>query len=295
MSNFLARCIFAVIWIVTLPPLGMLYIMERPLAFILQNLLSYRKYIIKVNLNKSFPEKSGEDLSVITKKYYLWMARIFIESIKALHWSTKKLRKRFHLVNPEILLEHSSAKQDIIILTGHTANWEWTPGAICPLGFDLLGIYKPQTNKVFDLLTQMIRKKEGIIPTPMKGTMRVLSEQMKSESKPRALLLIADQIPALGDIHYWETFLNQPTAWFTGAEKIALRKRLPVYFLKTKQVKKGFYSAEFLPLFDGESKTSDLEITQFYIHALEKTIQENPAHWLWSHRRWKHQPENLSL
>jgi len=295
MKRLLAFCIYCIIWVLTLPPLEILFILERPLAFILQKVLKYRLSIIRTNMSKSFPEKSVKDLLIYEKQYYLWLSRIFIESVKAMHWSIDKLGKRIDVVNPEIFEEFVERNQDIIVLAGHTANWEWSPAAICPSGFDLLGIYKPQSSRTFDLLTVMIRKKKGVIPTPMKGTLRALQSESTTKARPRALLLIADQIPALGDIHFWQSFLNQETAWFTGGEKIALKKKLPVVYLRTKQVKKGKYSAEIIPLYDGEDSMAKLDITKFYIHALEQTILDHPPHWLWSHRRWKHQPEDVSL
>jgi Kdo2-lipid IVA lauroyltransferase/acyltransferase len=33
---------------------------------------------------------------------------------------------------------------------------------------------------------------------------------------------------------------------------------------------------------------ADNVLTQQYITMLENLIREEPAYWLWSHRRWKH-------
>jgi KDO2-lipid IV(A) lauroyltransferase len=295
MSKVFAFVLYGIIGLLTLPPLGVLYLLEKPMTWLLKDILKYRRDIVESNFSKSFPEWSGEDLLLYTKRYYSWLSRVFLESFKAMHWSVNRLNKQFEVINPEILEEYAEEKQDVIVITGHTANWEWTPGAICPYGFDLIGVYKPQTSKTFDYLTYLIRKKKSVLPTPMRGTLRAIGQSAPVGQQPRALLLIADQIPAKGDIHYWSTFLNQETAWFKGAEKIALKKKLPVLYMKTSEVKKGKYSAEFLPLYDGSGPTADNEITDFYIHALEQTIRENPSHWLWSHRRWKHRREDVSL
>lgn len=295
MNKILVYCLYGLIGLLTLPPIGILYSLSPIIAWILRSVLGYRKDIIQDNLRRSFPEKSEKDLSVIEKSYYSWLGRIVIESFKAMHWSLESMQKRVRVINPGILTEYSKLGQDIIILTGHTGNWEWSPAAVGPYGFDVLGVYKPQTNKNFDLLTRLIRAKKGLKPIPMKGTIRAIKEGKKPGNNPRALLLIADQIPSLGDIHFWTDFLNQTTAWFTGGEKLATRFRLPVLYLKFYEEKTGHYCGEFLPLYEGDESIEGNEITKFYIHALEQTIKENPSHWLWSHRRWKHQPENISL
>jgi lauroyl/myristoyl acyltransferase len=38
------------------------------------------------------------------------------------------------------------------------------------------------------------------------------------------------------------------------------------------------------------------EITKLHAQKLEQQILDNPARWLWSHKRWKHQkPSNWNL
>lgn len=295
MAKILANVYFRLIWIFSLPPLWVVYAGIKPIAWILRKIIKYRKQVIDENLANSFPEKSGEELLFLSKHNYQWMVRIFFEAVKALHFSCSRLGKRVQVMNPELLKQFAEQQQNIIILAGHTGNWEWSPSAVCPNGFDLLGVYKPQSSKTFDHLTYLIRKKKGVIPIPMKATFREITKAGIPGGKPKALLLIADQIPALGDIHYWNSFLNQPSAWFTGGAKIACKMDLPVLFLKMLQRKPGYYSVEFVPLrYPGDS-SSEQEITNFYTHALEETIREQPAHWLWSHRRWKHRIEDVSL
>lgn len=293
MIRLLAGLLYGVVWLLSLPPLRFLYLPERPAAWILRNILGYRKHIIRNNLSQSFPEKSGEDLLQLEKEYYRWMYRLLAESLKAMHWSANRLARQIDIINPEILHRTSQSK-DVIILAGHTGNWEWIPGAVCQQGLHLLGVYKPQTSAVFDRLTQWIRTKKQVTPVPMKSTIRLMQDAPGSDNG-RALLLIADQIPARGDIHFWHPFLNHDTAWFTGAEKIAEKKDLPVLYLRMNPIRKGRYRAEFLPLRESNEPSAPGDITRFYIHALEATIRANPAYWLWSHRRWKHRRDQLSL
>jgi KDO2-lipid IV(A) lauroyltransferase len=63
--------------------------------------------------------------------------------------------------------------------------------------------------------------------------------------------------------------------------------------MNIRKVKRGYYEVEFIPLFDNPKETREHEITQKHVEVLEKIIRAEPAYWLWSHRRWKHQrPKN---
>jgi KDO2-lipid IV(A) lauroyltransferase len=217
-----------------------------------------------------------------------------VEAIKAMHWSTNAMKKRIKLTNPEILEQFSSSGQNIIVLAGHTGNWEWLPALISPYGFDLLGVYKRQSSKTFNELSLMIRKKDGVIPVAMKETARAL-HQPSDNGKPRALLLIADQVPAKPDIQFWGDFLNQQTGWFKGGEKIADKYRMPVFFMNVIKTGNGFYEGTAIPVSLEPWKDKKDDITIKYIKLLEDNIRAQPENWLWSHRRWKHQPEDISL
>jgi len=37
--------------------------------------------------------------------------------------------------------------------------------------------------------------------------------------------------------------------------------------------------------------TAEFEITEMHTRFLEDMLIEEPSYWLWSHRRWKYQPE----
>ena len=50
-------------------------------------------------------------------------------------------------------------------------------------------------------------------------------------------VFISDQTPAKGEIKYWTTFLNQDTAVYTGAEKIASKYDMAVVFFHIQKIK----------------------------------------------------------
>jgi KDO2-lipid IV(A) lauroyltransferase len=63
---------------------------------------------------------------------------------------------------------------------------------------------------------------------------------LKKGNKPRLIGVIGDQTPTKNEIDYWTIFLNQETAVFSGAEKLAKKLNCPVVFVHIDKIKNGF-------------------------------------------------------
>jgi KDO2-lipid IV(A) lauroyltransferase len=89
-------------------------------------------------------------------------------------------------------------------------------------------------------------------------------------------------------IQYWTKFMGLDTPLFTGTERIARKINAAVIFLKMRKVKRGVYEVEIIPICEDPSLLEPNAITEAHVNLLEELIREEPAYWLWSHRRWKH-------
>ena len=85
---------------------------------------------------------------------------------------------------------------------------------------------------------------------------------------------------------------NQPTPIFLGTEKISEHFDNALLFVDVNRVKRGFIEIEFVVLAESVKGMKEYEITELHTRHLEKRIIENPAYWLWSHKRWKHKPND---
>ena len=89
-------------------------------------------------------------------------------------------------------------------------------------------------------------------------------------------------------------FLNQNTAVLFGSEMMAHQLNYAVVFYALRKIKRGKYELELFLITDNPSERSWGEITEAHTHLLEQEINNEPAPWLWSHKRWKmNVPENL--
>ena len=114
-------------------------------------------------------------------------------------------------------------------------------------------------------------------------------EVMKRKKDVRAYALVADHTPKHDEEKHWTRFLNQDTAFFVGADKIAKILKAPVIYVAMRRDAPGFYSVELKVLAEPPyDRDSGPEIVERYARTLEEEIRRSPADWLWLHRKWKY-------
>ncbi|MDF2432055.1 MAG: Kdo2-lipid lauroyltransferase/acyltransferase [Mucilaginibacter sp.] len=279
------------LYLVSLLPFWALYIISDILFFFIYHIFGYRKNVVRENLRNSFPEKTAAELKIIEIEYFKYMADLMMETIKTITISAQEIERRMFTTNPELAEHYFNQGKSIISPTSHYGNWE-----MAALSFGLLTdkrrlvVYKPQSNIVFNDFFNRTRSRFGTVMISMKQTMRKMVEY---KNELTFIVLASDQTPARNEISYFTTFLNQPTAVFLGAEKLAKLNDSVVIYYRIDYIKRGYYSATLVPLFEDPKLTAPYEITNTHVQYLESMIREKPAYWLWSHRRWKIKPEEL--
>lgn len=278
------------LYLLSLLPLTMLYLLADFIFLILYHWIKYRRKVVMENLRNSFPEKTDMELHKIEKEFFSHFADIVVETIKMLSISADELVKRYRLTNTQVIKKYEDKQQSYLIAVGHYCNWEWNTVVISKMiKAKPLIIYKPLNNEVFNEVFKNAREKSGALMIRMKVALR---EIVRRRGELTATVFASDQTPAQGDAQDWVTFLNQPTAVFVGLEKIAQSTNYPVVFCDMQRVKRGYYSCDFKLVSENPKETSELEITKKHVELLENRIKEEPAYWLWSHRRWKYKPTN---
>jgi KDO2-lipid IV(A) lauroyltransferase len=195
--------------------------------------------------------------------------------------------KRYTYSNLEVIDKLREDKRDIIAVLGHYNNWEWPTLMPSHLKYKIIIIFKPLQNKYFNGFINKQRSKYGIVLTPTSQVIREIINYRKDNINTLSVF-ISDQIPAKGDIKFWTKFLNQDTAVFTGAGKIAAKYDMAVVFFHIQKVKRGHYNLNIELLLEHTKGLSEEFITEIHARRLEEIIRENPEYWIWSHRRWKH-------
>jgi KDO2-lipid IV(A) lauroyltransferase len=250
----------------------------------------YRKSIVQDNLRKSFPEKTNLELKKIEKKFYKHMCDMFLEMIKTISISENQLRKRFVCENIEVLHKYEKECPGIILMCGHYASYEW---ATAINFYDMknkgYAIYKKLRSPMFDDLIKSIRANLGTTLINSKEAIPKMMRNKRDDVKS-TYYMIADQSPkkANAAVGHWINFMGRETPAFTGSEAMGKKLGFGILYLEVKKVKRGYYSAKLIPLSQHPKEREDFTITDQFFQRLEKQIQEEPAYYLWTHKRWKH-------
>lgn len=256
--------------------------------------IGYRKKVVLNNLRNSFPEKSPEEIKELSHQFFRHLADLMVESLKVITANLETLNKRVVYHDTHLIDKLWNENKSIVIVLGHMANWEYVAATAGQYIKQLsLGVYKPLKNKAIETLMNDYRAKSGIELVPVQETRNTMRRYIEKGTKT-ALILIADQAPS-PEKAYWMKFLNQDTPVFYGAEFFSRTYDHPLVFAHLEKVKRGYYRVRFETLHEHPQETYYGELTELHTKALEKDILEDPAIWLWSHKRWKHKiPADLN-
>ena len=269
-------------------PLSVLYGLSSFLYFLLYYVTGYRKKVVLQNLRISFPDKKEQELEQIAKDFYKQFADVVVEILHLSDMSREEMLRRVKFSNPEVLANYVEAGQPVLILGTHVGNWEWSlSAAAVTFNFPAEGVYKPLNNPFFEAFMLHTRSRLGARLIKMKETLRDFVARRK---QPRVVALLSDQSPLWSDINFWTTFMNQETAFYTGAEKLSNMFGYPVLFLDVMRTSRGHYTLTFDEITDGRQPATEnaFPITEAFAQKLEAAIRRAPSDYLWTHKRWKH-------
>lgn len=277
--------------LLSLLPFWILYLISDLLFVIIFHVVKYRRKVVQENLANAFPEKTIEERREIERKFYGFLCDLIVETIKMFTISKKEIERRVKGNNAEVILDAFAKGKSVLGAVGHYGNWEMAGQRLSSaMTQPRVIVYKPLSNEVFDNAFLKMRSRFGATLVTMKNTLRKMMELRKEVSFS---VLVSDQTPVQHEVNYFTEFLNQPTAVFLGLEKLARLMNCIVVFCDIRRVKRGYYECTIVPLFDDPKNTAPNEITEAHVKYLEKVIREEPAYWLWSHRRWKFKPGDI--
>src|SRR5215203_6321697 len=87
--------VYGFLYLLSLLPLGVLYLFSDCAYLLLYYVIGYRKEIVHYNLSIAFPAKTEKERKAIAKKFYKNFADSFIETVKAFSASDEFIRSHF--------------------------------------------------------------------------------------------------------------------------------------------------------------------------------------------------------
>lgn len=279
--------IYPFLWLVSILPFRLLYAVSDGLYFLLYYVIGYRKKVVKENLELVFPDKSEQEIKIITKKFFHHLSDMVVESIKSLSISEEEMKKRFVFTNIEEIRNIENANKSIVLMCAHYGSWEWIFILQTYVKSKGYAVYKRLANKHFDRLIKRIRAKYNSYLITTKETIPTLIKA-KQNGELTINGFVSDQSPKLQKAFHWNEFMNIKVPVHTGAEMLAKKLDMAVVFFSVKKIKRGYYETTFETITTTPKEFKDYEITDLFLKLVEKCIYEAPEYYLWTHKRWKH-------
>jgi Kdo2-lipid IVA lauroyltransferase/acyltransferase len=266
-------------------PLSVLYGLSGAIGWLTYRVFPYREALVKQHLTLAFPEKSSEEIRHIMRDYYAGFADMLVEIIKSAKMPAEEIRRRVRINNLPELRSLLGQGQSLLLVAAHQCNWEWMLLAMSvELEYPVDAAYKPLVDKWAEREMKKVRSRFGSRLIPAK---ELLPDMIQRRAITRVVAMVADQEPTTSEHKHWTRFLNRDTAFYMGPEQISRATKLPVFFIRMRRVSRGNYEMSFEQLSTPGEKLAPGELTERYARRVEQQIQEGPADWPWSHKRWK--------
>ena len=276
---------FGLLYIFSLLPMRVLYLLSDLVAFFLYYVFGYRKKVVMANLLQAFPTKPETERIAIAKKFYRNFTDNWTETLKLLSMSKQAMNKRV-TGNFEVFHQLYATGKAVQVNLGHFFNWEiMTLHAGINQPYTFLTVYLPQSNKIMNRLVLYVRGRWG---NPLLPSLDMARAIIPWRKKQYLLALGADQRPAFPDNAYWLNFLNKPAGFVKGPEKFARGQGIPVVMMTTTRKKRGHYHFDYFLLCHDPKTLPEGELIRQYVRHVEENIRLQPDLYLWSHKRWKH-------
>ncbi len=185
-----------------------------------------------------------------------------------------------------VLLEGRGA----VLVTGHYGSFEIIGHLLACLGFDMVAVMRPIDNHYLNDFVVASRKSNGLNLLDKKGASASAEEHLRNGA---LVGFIGDQ--DAGRKGLFVDFFGRPASTYKSIGLLAMAMNVPIIvgYARRKANTPRFQVGVQRILYpaDWESQDDPLRwITQSYTSAIEEIVRDDPAQYLWIHRRWKSQP-----
>lgn len=300
MKNLKLAFLTAAVRIFAAFPLKVHYFWADVVAWVLRDVVRYRRDVVAVNMGRSFPVRTCyyDDIERFIRNYYRHMAEIIVEAVWFFGANPRKMRDSGLVTvrNAEVLRQAWDSAPSVVVFYSHCGNWELMGGVPYSKCEDtgsfpipeqqLRCVYKALSSRTWDGFFKRCR-------TSMSGSDGLMLESgqllryMLTHRKDRlAYFLNIDQCPYVSAVEIGQ-FMNQPTTAFLGPAEVAHKLGFAVLHMSFERMERGHYELTFTEICRDASQMAPKDIIRRYYDCLEDEIYRHPDNWLWSHRRWK--------
>ena len=276
-------------------PEGARYRFSDALAWVLRRLVKYRREVIDHNLAVAFPEKPPTERAAIRDAFYAHFVDVALEQTWLFTATADELLARAPMTNPELLDRLAREGRPVMIAAGHHNNYEMGAASLAlQMSMPIAAIYAPLANPYFDERVRETRGRFGLALWP-RGEVTRRAAAWAARGRAYAIGFAIDQSPRAGSRKWWVPFFGRSTATAIGIESFARRNDAAVAYISMRRLRRGYYDYTVELVVERAAGAPPGSIVAEVTRRLEEVVRRDPAGWLWSHRRWKLDPERHRL
>jgi KDO2-lipid IV(A) lauroyltransferase len=174
-------------------PKSLMYTLVKNLSYMVYFLDKKRRLLTLENLSAAYPEKSHQEIKIISKNVYKELSKTITEILFM-------ITGRFDIDDAIVNLEESKEKLKIlskhtpygvVVLTAHFSNWELAAHFLAKHGLAMLAVGRKGDNRYIDEhITLPFRMKYGNVPVSKKQAMLAMAKRLK---RAEAVGILLDQ------------------------------------------------------------------------------------------------------
>ncbi|NJD63137.1 MAG: hypothetical protein FIA93_10535 [Deltaproteobacteria bacterium] len=247
----------------------------------------------RINLRIAFPEMPEREMSRIVRRCYVRMGTAAAEFVHIPKMDARYIAEHFRIEGAEHI-EKATRERGIapLAMTGHFGNWELLShvygAVVAPVAF----IVRPLKSGALDRIVTERREWAGNRVIRKEDSAKLVMRELRA--KTMVGILVDQNV----DVHkgVLVDFFTRKAYTSFGIARLALALRTTVHpaFIFRDPVRKFHHTLRFGPPvpMDPEAPREEevVRLTRRCNEELEKAIREDPAQWLWFHRRWKTRP-----
>ena len=242
--------------------------------------------VARQNLKLAYPEKSDAEIESIVRQICDNLGRVVAE-YPHLDKLTIGPGGRVEVIGAEYGYDAIARAKGVMFISGHFANWEVLGAAGNQLGYEGGFVYRPPNNPIVANWISKQRAKFGSsteqITKGAQGTRRIFTLLRRG----KCIYIMVDQKTYEGVA---VPFFGRDALTTPAPAALALKLGSALVPVRCERTKGARFrvtvhpALEFAPTGDGEADT--LALTTTINQTIEAMVREDPAQWLWVHRRW---------
>lgn len=205
------------------------------------------------------------------------------------------LDRYIHVVDQRYFDDAVASGRPVVVLTGHFGNWELCPIVAALKGYPITALARAQDKfpKLYRMLVAS-RESKGCRIIHKGGAMRQLVQALQ---RREPVGIVGDQSSRQGIL---VDFFGRPALFTTGPFEMAYANLALIVPAFIHRVRGPYHRLVVEPPIDltqvaGGNDTIIRWGIERFAQVLARHIEEDPAQWLWLHKRWKHTPARRVL